>query len=103
MAHAKGHNIQCFGGNATKVNVYQELLVSDFHTLEDYSEKTQHVLVSCALDMIIFFFFIPISLCFSKDKFLKGFSVFRAVQFPHAEDKSCLLPQFPVDTNVTDG
>lgn len=57
MAHAKGHNIQCFGENATKVNVYQELLVSDLHTLEDYCEKAHHhVFVSCALDMDISFF-----------------------------------------------
>lgn len=78
--------------------------MSNFHTLEVYCEKAHHhVFVSCALDMNISFFEIPISLCFSKEKFLKGFSVVRAVQSPHAEDKSCLLPQFLVDTNVTDG
>lgn len=73
MAHAKGHNIQCFGGNATKVNVYQELLVSDLHTLEDYSEKAHHVLVSCALDMIIIIFLFLLVFVFQKTNFLRDF------------------------------
>lgn len=47
------------------------------------------------------FFLIPICICFSKENISSG--VFRGGQYPHAEDQSCLLPQFLVDTYVTDG
>lgn len=44
-------------GKMQQVNVYQELLVCDLHTLEDYCEKAHgHVFVSYALDIFFFFF-----------------------------------------------
>lgn len=89
------------GRNATKVI---ELLVFDSHTHSKFTVK-RHFIMCWRLVLLIgilkknqpLLVFV-----FERKNCLRGFSVVRAVQLPHAED-TCSFPQFLVSTNVTDG